>query len=232
MGPPEQLAKAQAPRALSSGCWSAVSVSFLPLPWHWPLGTLVHTAPGDPASGPAQPTWDSFSGARASAHTTPHQLFWAALAVLEVAVLYQNGKGKPTTFFIQNFSQIYRIIAFICLLYSENYNERCLISNSSIFRMAAINLTPGHKYILCTEHSLYMQPPTIWVGAAGGLMCQVGHRQPIWVTRPWGNHEDQNAWETPGVANCHFPSRASLRQITKIWLWLRMFILSVLRLGR
>lgn len=23
--------------------------------------------------------------------------------------------------------------------------------------MAAINLTPGHKYILCTEHSLYMQ---------------------------------------------------------------------------
>lgn len=116
----------------------------------------------------------------------PHLLFWAALAVLEVAVLYQNGKGKTTTFFIQNFSQIYRIIAFICLLYSENYNERCLISNSSIFRMAAINLTPGHKYILCTEHSLYMQPPTTWVGAAGA-----------WCVR-WGTGS-HSGWQGPGV---------------------------------
>lgn len=36
--------------------------------------------------------------------------------------------------------------------------------------MAAINLTPGHKYIPCTEKkSLSMQHPEGWVGAAAGL---------------------------------------------------------------
>lgn len=36
-------------------------------------------------------------------HTMPHLLFGAALDVLEVAVLYQNGKGKPTTFLFRIF---------------------------------------------------------------------------------------------------------------------------------
>lgn len=131
--------------------WDVGQLCFLP-------ATALALTIGDPC--PHSTWWPSLRTCTAHtgllfwsqslSHTMPHLLFWAALAVLEVAVLYQNGKGKPTTFFIQNFSQIYRIIAFICLLYSENYNEKCLISNSSIFRMAAINLTPGHKYILCT----------------------------------------------------------------------------------
>lgn len=39
----------------------------------------------------------------------------AAFAVPEAAVLYLNKKGNATTFLFRVFSQIYRIIAFICL---------------------------------------------------------------------------------------------------------------------
>lgn len=56
--------------------------------------------------------------------------------------------------------------------------ENLPISNSSIFRMAAINLTPGHTYILCTENSLYMQPPCTWGQSSWGTVilteCQLG----------------------------------------------------------
>lgn len=45
----------------------------------------------------------------------PHVLTVAVFTVLEAAVLYQNRKGKATTFLFRFFSQIYRIIAFICL---------------------------------------------------------------------------------------------------------------------
>ena len=55
--------------------------------------------------------------------------------------------------------------------------------------MAAINLTPGHKYIPCTEKSMYAAPKHLG-------REQLGHRQPLWVKRHWGEHEDQCAWET------------------------------------
>lgn len=51
----------------------------------------------------------------AFAPVMPRLRIGAELTTLEAAALYQNRKGKATTFFIQNFSQIYRIIAFICL---------------------------------------------------------------------------------------------------------------------
>lgn len=55
--------------------------------------------------------------------------------------------------------------------------------------MAAINLTPGHKYMLCTENTLYAAPKHLgWE--------QLGLRQPLRVKRHWGDHEDQCALET------------------------------------
>lgn len=50
--------------------------------------------------------------------------------------------------------------------------------------MAAINLTPRHKYTLCTGNTVYAAPR------------HLGLRQPLQVKRHWGDHEDQCALET------------------------------------
>lgn len=50
--------------------------------------------------------------------------------------------------------------------------------------MAAINLTLGHKYTLCTGNTVYAAPR------------HLGLRQPLRVKRHWGDHEDQCALET------------------------------------
>lgn len=99
--------------------------------------------------------------------------------------------------------------------------------------MAAINITPGHKYILCTEKNIYAAPKGRAVRRLhlGGSCRSLGLRQEVQQAAPGkeapGILEDRYPWGASGAISfatlpqTFWPYKYFLKPIIKIWLWFR-----------